>query len=171
MNHTQRSPKRRQEKQLSARRKHRSRNHMRMTGRPRPDAPSLTKTIIVQMVYSNWGGKIHNCLHVYATVFSWAQVTEAVSFQICPAVGRPQNISTTTYNGSIASRKLTELAFFRVTALYVVGRLCLTARLRVLFFFCGEYIVRRKTFANWEVSHKAFKEYNTGFFCWLKLPL
>ena len=49
MNCTQNSPKRRQEKQLSARRKHR--NHMQVTDRPSPDAPSLTQTIIVQMVY------------------------------------------------------------------------------------------------------------------------
>ena len=51
MNHTQNSPKRRQEKQLCARRKHW--NHMQVTDRPRPDAPSLTQTIIVQMVYWN----------------------------------------------------------------------------------------------------------------------
>ena len=49
MNHTQNSPKRRKEKQLSARRKHW--NHIQVTDRPRPDAPSLTQTIIVQMVY------------------------------------------------------------------------------------------------------------------------
>ena len=50
MNRTQNSPKRRQEKQLSARRKHW--NHMQVTDRPSPDAPSLTQAIIVQMVYS-----------------------------------------------------------------------------------------------------------------------
>ena len=41
MNHTQKRPKRRQEKQLFTRRKHR--NHMGMTDRPRPDAPPLTQ--------------------------------------------------------------------------------------------------------------------------------
>ena len=46
---TQNSPKRTQEKQRFARRKHG--NHMQVTDRPRPDAPSLTQTIIVQMVY------------------------------------------------------------------------------------------------------------------------
>ena len=47
MNHTQNSPKRRQEKHLFARRKHSN----RMQATDRPDAPSLTQTIIVQMVY------------------------------------------------------------------------------------------------------------------------
>ena len=49
MNRTQNSPKRRQEKHLSARRKHW--NRMQVTDRPSPDAPSLTQAIIVQMVY------------------------------------------------------------------------------------------------------------------------
>ena len=49
MNHTQISPKRREGKQLFARRKHW--NRMQATDRPRTDAPSLTQTIIVQMVY------------------------------------------------------------------------------------------------------------------------
>ena len=49
MNHTKNSPKRRQEKQRFARRKHW--NHKQVTDRPRPDAPSLTQTIIVQMDY------------------------------------------------------------------------------------------------------------------------
>ena len=49
MNRTQNSPKRRQEKQLSARRKHW--NDMQVTDRPSPDAASLTQAIIVQMVY------------------------------------------------------------------------------------------------------------------------
>ena len=48
MNRTQNRPKRRQEKQLSARRKHWY--HMQVTDRPSPDAPSLTQAIIVQMV-------------------------------------------------------------------------------------------------------------------------
>ena len=52
MNRTQNSPKRRQEKQLSARRKHW--NHMQVTDRPSPDAPSLIQAIIVQMVYCNF---------------------------------------------------------------------------------------------------------------------
>ena len=49
MKNTQKSPKQRQEKQRFARRKHW--NHMQVTDRPWPDAPSLTQTIIVQMVY------------------------------------------------------------------------------------------------------------------------
>ena len=49
MKNTQNSPKQRQEKQRFSR-KHW--NHMQVTDRPRPDAPSLTQTIIVQMVYS-----------------------------------------------------------------------------------------------------------------------
>ena len=52
MNRTQNRPKRRQEKQLSARRKHWY--HMQMTDRPSPNAPSLTQAIIVQMVYFVW---------------------------------------------------------------------------------------------------------------------
>ena len=51
MKNTQNSPKQRQEKQRFARRKHW--NHMQVTDWPRPDAPSLTQTIIVQMVYSD----------------------------------------------------------------------------------------------------------------------
>ena len=47
MNRTQNSPKRRQQKQLSARRKHW--NHMQVTDRPSPDTPSLTQAMIVQM--------------------------------------------------------------------------------------------------------------------------
>ena len=47
---TQNSPKRRQEKHLSARRKHW--NHMQVIDRPSLDASSLTQTIFVQMVYS-----------------------------------------------------------------------------------------------------------------------
>ena len=43
MNRTQNSPKRRQEKQLSARRKHCHINHMQVTDRPSPAAPSLTQ--------------------------------------------------------------------------------------------------------------------------------
>ena len=43
MKNTQNSPKRRQEKQRFARRKHW--NHLQVTDRPRPDAPSLTQTI------------------------------------------------------------------------------------------------------------------------------
>ena len=49
INRTKNSPKRRQEKQLSALRKHW--NRMQVTDRPSPDAPSLTQAIIVQMVY------------------------------------------------------------------------------------------------------------------------
>ena len=50
MENTPNTPKQRQEKQRFARWKHW--NHMRVTDRPRPDAPSPTQTIIVQMVYS-----------------------------------------------------------------------------------------------------------------------
>ena len=50
MNRTQNSPKRRQEKQLSARRKHW--NHIQVTDRPSPDAPSLiTLAIVMEMVH------------------------------------------------------------------------------------------------------------------------
>ena len=50
MNHTQNRSKTETRKQLSASRKHW--NHiLQVTDRPRPDAPSLTQTIIVQMVY------------------------------------------------------------------------------------------------------------------------
>ena len=58
MNRTQNSPKGRQEKQLSARRKHW--NHMQVTDRPSPEAPSLTQAIIVQMVYSITLSIYHN---------------------------------------------------------------------------------------------------------------
>ena len=52
MNRTQNRPKRRHEKQLSARRKHWY--HMQVTDRPSPDTPFLTQAIIVQMVYFVW---------------------------------------------------------------------------------------------------------------------
>ena len=55
MKNTQNSPKRRQEKQRFARRKHW--NHVQVTDRPRPDAPSLTQTLIVQMVYCSLANK------------------------------------------------------------------------------------------------------------------
>ena len=58
MNRTQNSPKGRQEKQLSARRKHW--NHMQVTDRSSPDAPSLTQAVIVQMVYSITLSIYHN---------------------------------------------------------------------------------------------------------------
>ena len=38
-------------KQLSARRKHWNHMRLQVKDRPRPDAPSLTQTVIVQMVY------------------------------------------------------------------------------------------------------------------------
>ena len=56
MKNTKNSPKQRQEKQRFAGRKHW--NHMQVTDRPRPDAPSLTQTIIVQMVYSTTRAKV-----------------------------------------------------------------------------------------------------------------
>ena len=56
MNRTRNSPKRRQENQLSARQKHW--NHMQVTDRLSPNAPSLTQTIFVQMVYLQFNSPV-----------------------------------------------------------------------------------------------------------------
>ena len=81
MNPTQNSPKRRQEKQLSARRKHW--NHMQVTDRPSPDAPSLTQAIIVQMVYYRlfWPSGLKRSKTVITGPRSWISPTKNTEAQ------------------------------------------------------------------------------------------
>ena len=79
MNRTQNSPKRRQEKQLSARRKHW--NHMQVNDRPSPDAPSLTQAIIVQMVYWTWHMTWPVLCHDQANVMENSNFSKLVKMQ------------------------------------------------------------------------------------------
>ena len=75
MNRTQNSPKWRKEKQLSARLKHW--NHLQVTDRPSPDAPSLTQAIIVQM---------HGLLCLILAYDIYCQSSEVYSIPSSPAV-------------------------------------------------------------------------------------